>query len=46
MPEIKTGLNLFDYKTFIVNHPNKKEALQQLWAAWDNNAMSFWFVEY
>lgn len=45
MPEI-TGLALFDFKTYIVNHPDKKEALQQLWGAWDDNAMSFWFVHY
>lgn len=37
---------MFDFKTYIVNHPDKKEALQQLWGAWDDNAMSFWFVHY
>ncbi len=46
MPPINENFNLFDFKTFIVNHKDKREALQTLWKNWDNNAFSFYFVHY
>ena len=41
-----TTFDLFNFKTLIVNAPDKKVALKQLWEQWDDNAFSFWFVKY
>lgn len=46
MPPINENFNLFDFKTLIVNHKDKREALQTLWKNWDDNAFSFYFVHY
>ena len=35
LPETK--FNLFDFKTLIVNAPNKKDAIQFLWDNFDEN---------
>ena len=46
LPPINEKFNLFEFKTLIVNHKTKREALQTLWQNWDNNAFSFYFVHY
>jgi hypothetical protein len=46
LPPINESFNLFDFKTYIVNHKNKREALQTLWHNWDSTAFSFYFVHY
>ena len=38
--------NLYDFKTLIVNAVDKREALKTLWAEWDSNAMSLWYIHY
>lgn len=44
LPETK--FNLFDFKTLIVNAPNKKDAIQFLWDNFDENGFSFWKITY
>ncbi|CDW83612.1 elongation factor 1- [Stylonychia lemnae] len=42
----QSTFDLFNYKTLIVNAEDKREALQQLWSQWDDNAFSIWFIHY
>jgi len=44
LPETK--FNLYDFKTLIVNAPNKKDAIQFLWDNFDAQGFSFWKIEY
>lgn len=41
-----TTFDLFAFKTLYVNAPNKQEALNFLWANWDEKAFSFWYLKY
>ncbi len=46
LPPINENFSLFDFKTLIVNHKDKREALKTLWKNWDDKAFSFYFVHY
>ena len=37
---------MYDYKTKFVNSPDKTATLRELWAAWEPEAFSLWFVHY
>lgn len=42
----ETKFDLFAFKTLYVNAPNKQDALDFLWANWDDKAFSFWYLKY
>lgn len=42
----ETTFDLFAFKTLYVNAPNKQDALDFLWANWDEKAFSFWYLKY
>ena len=42
----ETKFDFFNFKTMFVNATNKQEALDFLWANWDANAFSFWYLKY
>jgi len=44
LPE--TSFNLYDYKTLLVNAPNKMDAIEFLYKNIDNEGFSVWFLEY
>jgi len=41
-----TQFDLYNYKTFFVNHLNKREAIQDLWKQFDANGFSLWKLHY
>lgn len=41
-----TTFDLFAFKTLYVNATNKQDALDFLWANWDEKAFSFWYLKY
>lgn len=41
-----SAFKLPDFKTLYVNEPDKAKALEHLWAHWDANAYSFWYLNY
>lgn len=41
-----TTFDMFAFKTLYVNAVNKQEALDYLWANWDEKAFSFWYLKY
>jgi elongation factor 1-gamma len=42
----ETKFDFFAFKTMYVNAVNKQEALDYLWANWDDKAFSFWYLKY
>ena len=38
--------DLYNFKTYFVNHPDKKEAVEELFKQFDPAGYSFWYIEY
>lgn len=38
--------NFYDFKTLFVNAKSKQEALDKLYADWDDKALGFWQIQY